>query len=194
MTGDGVTESFAILVRSLEDARANESLHELTRDEDWRPQLVGAVALALGAGDATHRDDLWKRIEERSWVAPQLAAVLSIIDSDFLARAQEVVGHLLGPKPTEHKPEPEDEQHAAPGRDLVDAARRHSMRGPSGSVERRAKAVSALLSLIGNDDPWARGRLAQKDVSDLLAKDIDRGGEIALRWKERLLARLPPRG
>jgi hypothetical protein len=60
-------------------------------DPNWRPHLVGAVALILDDGDHTLVRALWRAIDAGSWVIPQLVVTALMIDRDFPARLVERV-------------------------------------------------------------------------------------------------------
>ncbi len=57
----------------------------LLRDMNWRPNLVGAVALML---DPTAADAglLWEAIDRGSWVVPQVVIATAIVDPRFRER------------------------------------------------------------------------------------------------------------
>lgn len=57
----------------------------LLRDMNWRPNLVGAVALLL---DPTAADAglLWEAIDRGSWVVPQIVIAAAIVDPRFRER------------------------------------------------------------------------------------------------------------
>lgn len=57
----------------------------LPRDMNWRPNLVGAVALLL---DPTAADAglLWEAIDRGSWVVPQVVIAAAIVDPRFRER------------------------------------------------------------------------------------------------------------
>lgn len=193
LTDDRSEEAIRELLSILGSSSAIAAeLHQLLRDNDWRPQLVGAVALAFGAGDASHHDDMWAQVEAGSWVVPQLAAVLSVVDNTFTLRAKALVDKLIQGRETA---QPSSEEIAGSDRLSsqssssmpVQGAKRHSARGPAGALERRAKTVATLMALVSQEESWIRDRLNRDDVTALMREDVDHGGEIAERWKERLL-------
>jgi hypothetical protein len=60
----------------------------LLADANWRPHLVACAAILQRAGDpAALVEALWRRLAGGSWVSPQIAATLSLVDPGFGARA-----------------------------------------------------------------------------------------------------------
>jgi hypothetical protein len=72
----------------------------------WRPHLVGGTAAAVLPPQAPLIDAIWTTVRSGSWVAPQLAAVLATIDTQFGEHAvgllpmlvQGSVARSFGPK------------------------------------------------------------------------------------------------
>jgi hypothetical protein len=52
----------------------------LFAEVNWRPQLVGAVALLAGAGGDQTLSALWDAFDSGSWVSPQLVVLQGRID------------------------------------------------------------------------------------------------------------------
>ena len=50
---------------------------------NWRPHLVGAMALLLDGGRASGIDALWRAIDRGSWVNPQLVVAAYFRDPNF---------------------------------------------------------------------------------------------------------------
>jgi hypothetical protein len=147
----------------------------LLEEVNWRPNLVGAAAVALGAASSRTLAALWAAADQGSWVSPQLAAVASMADSQFLERARTRIeqgcplsSNRLG---------------------QLSPAELHSSAGPGGARTRSAKFFSALVTLVeksGSAPDWLATALARKDLQALLADDVDDGGRIALAWHERI--------
>lgn len=78
-----------------------QGIHLLLKSDNWRPHLVAAVAiLKVGKEEKTKlKGTLWKRLNQGSWVTPQILVVLSMIDDEFveLARDIRVKGYAKGP-------------------------------------------------------------------------------------------------
>lgn len=69
-------------------ARPDAEVEALLLDDDWRVALAGiAAAVALG-GKPRVLQALWLALERGSWVAPQLAGALSLLDGGFEQRAR----------------------------------------------------------------------------------------------------------
>jgi hypothetical protein len=151
-----------------------DDIQSALTDQDWRPQLVGAVCVGLGLGEARHIDELWEAALHGSWVTPQLLVVASLVDPAFQTRARDAVGVILG-SPT---------AGSLPGG--VASAAQHSKQGPSGPAERRGKALSALLALVDPTEPWVRDCGTDPRALAVLKADVDEGGEIARGWRDRL--------
>lgn len=76
---------------SLEDIK--KDVIELLVTSNWRTHLVASIALTLLKKE--HTNDLlehfWHRINKGSWVVPQLLVVLSIVDSEFRVKAENII-------------------------------------------------------------------------------------------------------
>jgi len=62
---------------------------QLLRQPNWRPNLVGAVAIAALGHDPEATSQLWVTIDRGSWVTPQLAATAFLRDPQFTDHALE---------------------------------------------------------------------------------------------------------
>lgn len=147
-------------------------------DQDWRPQLVGAVCVALGLGDAHHVETLWDSALRGSWVSPQLLAVASLVDPEFGTRARNAFRLILGTQ----------DAGGLPTAIATDWPAQHSKQGPSGAAERRGKALAALFALVDHGEPWVRECSSDPRARAALEADVDDGGGIARRWRERMAA------
>lgn len=74
------------------------ALERLLDTPDWRPHLVAAVA-AFVSPEHTPVEAFWARVAAGSWVVPQLAAVLSVVDPAYAARAGRLIEALLDAAP-----------------------------------------------------------------------------------------------
>jgi hypothetical protein len=160
---------------------AQDDLQVLLADRNWRPQLVGATALAFGWGSASHWDEAWRQLEMGTWVSPQLVVALSRVDPKFKERAHVLLERLVSsgtPAGFSIK------GHIG----LRSWASRHSERGPGGTRQERAKTISALLAILGPGDQWVAGNVGRMELQELLASDADDGGKIAATWAARLVA------
>jgi hypothetical protein len=150
-------------------------------DPNWRPHLVGAIALILDDGDRLEAGGLWRAIDAGSWVIPQLVVIALMVDREFPARLVERVESLcpvsvpLGLSPAE----------------------RHSATGPGSSRQRSAKLLASLLS-VGTAVPSLSSRIAgfreEPAVVELLKQDVDKASDIAASWQRQLVEQFRLRG
>ncbi len=148
----------------------------LLGDVNWRPTLVAAVAAAFLPPDSRITDALWHRFDSGSWVVPQVAVVLSVVDPEFQTHARRRL--------EAHCPLDSTELRA------LTMIERHSAAGPAGGAERSAKAASALEKIVAAISPqpvWLSSIVATSEHQALVASDVDAGGEIAQRWGERFI-------
>jgi hypothetical protein len=134
----------------------------MLRDVNWRPHLVGAVAIATLASDSKVNDELWTAIDRGSWVTPQLVAVAFLRDPMFADRAQERL-----------RPGYSVDTSRLAG---LSSLERHSFCGPGGSVERSAKTAASLVRLLGllpQRPDWLIEVASSAAMANLLDKDID---------------------
>jgi hypothetical protein len=73
------------------DSVVDEVRGLLTSELGWRVQIVGACAIAMAAAEPELVDLLWDHIRANSWVSPQLAVAVKLIDDDFAAHAAAVL-------------------------------------------------------------------------------------------------------
>jgi hypothetical protein len=148
----------------------------LLAEDNWRPHLVGATCVAFELASQATLDALWRAADRGSWVSPQLAAVAHVKDPGFKERAK---------------------LRMDAGCPLISSAlesmspvARHSQAGPAGVQERSAKLFSALLSLLDTSPAppeWLETLKQRPDVQELLARDVDHGGGIAVKWRSELI-------
>ena len=162
-----------IVIRRIQYALAqpghDPALRKLLGDVNWRPHLVAAVTLLLLDTPQPYIGNLWSAVGAGSWVTPQLLAVAAVRDPDFLATAATRASHGFPVVPPAGLSPPE----------------RHSATGPSSTPQRSAKELSAVLAMCdatGQGASWAHRIRANPDMARLLEADIDRGGDIAVRW------------
>src|SRR5688500_8324001 len=79
-------------VRLVRECAASPSSHrdivELLSDLNWRPTLVATVASFFVPPDPDVLNRMWLRLDSGSWVVPQIAVALSIVDPQFISRCQ----------------------------------------------------------------------------------------------------------
>jgi hypothetical protein len=153
----------------------------LLHDVNWRPHLVGAIALIID-----RRIDarlLWDAIDRGSWVIPQLVVTAAHVDSRFRERARErvdagcpiVVPSGLSP------------------------AERHSATGPEGGGERSAKMLASILAMsaeLADLADWTARVKQDERAKTLLAVDAswNSSNRIVVSWLKALRAAFQTRG
>jgi hypothetical protein len=146
-------------------------IRRLFDEVNWRPHLVGAIALLLGGGGLSEIGALWRAIDRGSWVGPQLVVTACFRDPDFPSAARARI-----------------------------AARCPLLEGAWGNPPPRqfiAKTLSSLLhvatgfpSLAG----WVENVRQEADVVELLREDRDHGGGIASDWMDAVMQEFNRRG
>lgn len=148
-------------------------IQTLLTHPDWRPHLVAAVALIISGHDTKTIEAAWRRVDTGSWITPQLAAALYLVDPDFAAEAQSRLEFLCPLDPSEIE--------------KLSSVDRHITMGPASARQRSAKTASALLRLLETKQPAAAHNLrANDDLQFLLKADMDASGEIAERWLSQI--------
>ena len=143
----------------------------MLRDANWRPHLVGAIATYYCTAGAAVTQ-MWAALDAGSWVAPQLAGVLSLCDPNFVINAAQ---RLHSGCPLSGDPE----------YSIGSPIERHSAQGPAGSHHRSSKSASSLLELLPEDR--AAEFSSNDHLQSLIADDNDGSGKIATSWLARLL-------
>ena len=171
---NAVREDAAFAIAEIRAARQRSGdnleaeLRAMLLYDNWRPQIVGAVALLLGATPSQTRL-LWEAIEKPSWISPQLAATAYQVDPNFCAEA------LL-----------RIERRARLNIDeasTMDWLQRHSALGPRSFDAHSAKLLAALVALVKRGDQGS-DLLSAIDIQEIIASDTDGGGDIAVGWLE----------
>lgn len=100
---EGPTTQEAIAALRLEmSKRSKEEADQLIKSHmqtymGWRINLVGCAIALMGHGSGDP-SSFWEVLENWTWVSPQVAATLSIIDPIFEERAQEALGKKINTK------------------------------------------------------------------------------------------------
>jgi hypothetical protein len=167
--------ALGVIKRASAKRGAGDASKSMLASPEWRAHLVAAVAASIRRypGDVVA---LWDAADRGSWVAPQLVAVLSMLDDDFRAEATDRLRHRCP-----IRDEPSDR--------IEDAPLRHVVRGPGRPADRSAKLASALMALLRDSDPDAPVVVEFDDdveLQQLFALDIDNGGTIAVEWRRDL--------
>jgi hypothetical protein len=151
----------------------------LLRFGNWRMVLVGAAAMLAGAASAENVQRAWEALDRGSWVAPQLAAVLLLVDGAFEPEAR---ARLLQALDLPGVPAAGGSAYRLPPQ----AARRPSRWKPT-------KALASLAAAYRRAPNADRGLLDQLDALDQ-AGELDAEGALALteEWLGRVVAGAPP--
>lgn len=184
LLGLAPTESLIVIERIrhvLETHDPTPWVAALFEDPNWRPHLVGAIAVLLASDTKPYRGLIWSAIDAGSWVTPQLVVTGYYTDPAFETEAKRRI------------------EAGCPVRPPVGLSpvERHSATGPAGPGPRSAKMLASLLAIcekIPHLEPWLEAVRADPEVVALLARDFDHSGSIALRWHESLLSRFRERG
>ena len=147
----------------------------LLAESNWRPHLVGTVAVIISGCDAEAASLLWRRLDCGSWVTPQIGAALFLVDPDFPSQARTRLEARCPVDSTELR--------------SMTPLERHFAAGPAGTVHRSAKAAATLLQLAAMASPippWVREMRAAKDLQALLKQDVDGSDKKAERWQNRM--------
>lgn len=145
----------------------------LLRQRDWRPHLVGISTVYFASIQSTATvpviEQMWDTFDKGSWVSPQVAAILSLVDEDFFDQALTRLDLVC------EDDEFDDETISTiskPVGALVGLMRNH------GSMDER----TALHKMM-QDGPNAL-KIEQLIVEDM---ELDRGGEISVSWRRDFL-------
>jgi hypothetical protein len=151
-------------------ANLDSEVSALLAQPNWRAQIVGATSIVLVGPTERRLAALWDALSRPSWISPQLAATAAHADREFAAKA-----HVRIAKDCAVSIEP-----AA----SMNWVARHTALGPGSIIAHSAKLLSSLLALCldRSDAPWARTTAEDPRVKELLAQDVDRGGQIAKHW------------
>lgn len=159
------------IANALDHPTAPHYISMLLEDRNWRPNLVGAMAVLI-AKQQDLVSGLWNAVDAASWVNPQLAAVASVVDRDFITNSAarfDACGissaETAGPR-----------THCAPV-----------------TVANKPKTVGALLPLLRRhipDSPWLTDLRVHSVTDTLLKSDIDDAGGIACHWIHCALQRV----
>lgn len=153
----------------------------LFQEVNWRPHLVGALALLLRP--SLDHELLWRAIDGGSWVTPQLVVTATFVDPRFRERARHRVAALcpvvvpVGLTPAE----------------------RHSATGPAGTQARSAKQLASLIAAsmeFPDLAQWREDILQDERVKALLAVDAswDASDRIVISWSSAVRSAFVARG
>ena len=154
-----------------ESPDATAEVMALFADYNWRPQIVGAVALLTGLVNTKILHALWTAFDSGSWVSPQLAVTASQCDPDFASEARQRI-EAGCPINTSRL-------------DGIDWATRHSAAGPISFAMHSSKALASLVTIcqiIPDVAPWLEQVIADENISGLLQGYTDGAEHIVTYW------------
>ena len=173
-------EAGSVIERLGESARSSTDLVSEVRDlltKGWRGALVACAALH-GACSLEALDLLWEALDQGSWVAPQIAITLWMLDSRFAQRAQVRLLHGCPVQPEASRKD-------------VSQPEVHVVHGPAGPRTLSAKTRVSLMSVLAHDQAgreWLRVHIDRaKALRDVLVEDCwDGSGKIVSQWSASL--------
>jgi len=171
---DDSVEAVARIMRIVRAGDVSADIDRLLRDANWRPHLVGGVAMIVAKDSAGPVSAAWRAVDCGSWVTPQLVACLAFADHSF---PDEVRSRLTS-------------QWRLADPEFDSDLERHVATGPGGPDARSAKAVASLVAVCGLHDElgeMAEAARADAAVQAALSQDIDRSDDILRGWRSRLL-------
>jgi O-acetyl-ADP-ribose deacetylase (regulator of RNase III) len=168
--------SAGVVERVMESARSSPDLEAEIREllsEGWRPALVACAALQ-GRSSPALLDLLWGALDRGSWVAPQMAITLWMLDDRFPERSRQRL--LQGISVT---PEPE--------RATLSGPEVHVIHGPAGTDSLSAKTRVSLMTVLAHDQDgrdWLLNHVAKADaLQDVLVEDAwDNSARLVASW------------
>ncbi|MCB9643871.1 MAG: hypothetical protein H6728_12420 [Myxococcales bacterium] len=160
---------------------SQEKVRDLLQDTNWREHLVAVGCIFVGIQDAETLQAAWTCFDQDSWITPQLAAVLSLVDQGFASKARDRLLHstmILGVGARQIGPIGEAEEAS-----------------PTAHFRIGSKGVAALFKLYQTHpqaDPHLLARLEQTEFPHFLMEEqlIDNGGLLAQNWVQRAKATL----
>lgn len=150
-------------------------------DPNWRPHLVGAIALVLDGGQHFTTAGLWRAVDAGSWVTPQLVVTAYFVDPKFPQRLVERMEALC----------------PVSVRGSMSPLERHSATGPAGTTQRSAKMMASLVFIarrLPSLSTWLDTIRADPRVTQLLEQDFDNSADITEEWLEQLTLQFALRG
>lgn len=173
------TEDSVAAVSAIRDCCSKPSavsdVRLLLEDSNWRPTLVACVSALFMEPTLEMTKRLWGRLDQGSWVAPQVAVVLFMIDPEFEAQARQRL--------EDHYPIDSTKLLA------MTMPERHSAEGPAGGRARSAKAAAALSWLSSLKFPnaaWLQAVQSSAEHQALKSEDIDSTEAITEKWHHRI--------
>ncbi|MBS2033783.1 hypothetical protein JST97_02295 [bacterium] len=163
----GVVERIGEIARNCQNL---ESEFSSLLNDGWRPALVACVAL-FGQCSEALLEKLWAALDRGSWVAPQMAVTLSLLDPNFPEKARQ---RLLSGCPPQ-----------VPEKPIT--AEIHVSDGPAGARLLSAKTRVCLMTLLASQPQgrdWLNQHIPRADaLHDILVEDAwDESSRLVARW------------
>lgn len=154
----------------------SEAVRLMLDDRNWRTDLVAVAAVLLADSPSELGEPLWEAFDYGSWVAPQLAVSLYLVDPGFRRGAKDrIAARCLPGTAIKVRPGPWDQIAA-----------------------RNLASLLQVLWRVDDERDWVDAQRRAPDVRDILRQDVDSAGAIADRWFESMSRALvevghPPR-
>lgn len=84
-------ERLRSLFKEVPEVTLENDIISLLSAVNWRYHNIACVFIALGFSSSRILEALWKRVNEGSWVSPQLAATAALVDSEFKTKASALI-------------------------------------------------------------------------------------------------------
>src|SRR5688572_19583923 len=163
---DGVRSEILVQVHDAihQTSDLSAAICRMLDERNWRTDLVAIAAVLLSDRPTDVVEPLWEAFDYGSWVAPQFAVCLYLVDPDFRPLAKRrITGRCAPASPDRVRPGPWDQI--------------------------AAKNLASLLSVLHRVDDeraWIDAERLAPDVQTLLRFDIVCAEKIADRWLEAL--------
>jgi hypothetical protein len=172
-----IDDVVARILRIVRSGNVSDDIDRLLADVNWRPHLVGAIAMVLAADPGRSVSRAWEAVDSGSWVTPQLLVCLAFADRGFPGEARKRLSSGW--------------EILTPG--IASSLERHVATGPGGADSRTGKAIASLVAVCEIYEelrPWVDSIRADAFTQEVLSRDVDNSGEIVQEWRGRLIERL----
>jgi hypothetical protein len=181
LDGAGTQPVIARILTAIKTGDTQRWVTALLHDANWRPHLVGAIALLLDL--RLDSNPLWAAIDGGSWVIPQLVVTAAHVDPRFREHVRERVGA--------HCPVVVPSGLSSP--------ERHSATGPEGLTHRSAKMLASMLAMsreFADLADWREAVQEDQRSRELLAADAswNNSDRIVESWLSALRSVFRARG
>lgn len=143
-----------------------QEVEVLLGELNWRPNLVGGVAILSRALTTQTLNALWRALDRASWVSPQLAVTAYLCDPSFENRAR---SRIESGCPIHYD--------SSDAMDALKPFRSHS-----------GKTLAVLVYLCQQSDAarsWLPDALNKEHIQSVLSEEYDGGETIAASWLEK---------